>query len=137
MKVNKKLLAGGAIVAFFLVVAWFCRPIRGVDKTYEIRSHVIPQYKTDAARAIDAYERLMDRHMDMTEKNLFRVGMDVQGIGKKLDKLDHKLGELSGRMARIEKALGIEQPKPPAVKKLQTKPIEQKPRVVPLPSPGG
>ena len=137
MKVNKKLMAVGAVVAFFVVVAWFCRPIRGVDKTYEIRSHVIPQYKTDAARAIDAYERLMDRHMDITEKNLLRVGTDVRGIGKKLDSIDDKLARLSTRISRIEKALGIEQPKPPAFKKLQPKPIEQKPRVVPLPSPGG
>lgn len=136
MSVNKKLLAVGSAVACCLAVAWFSRPIRGVEKTYEIRPHVIPQYKTDAARAIDAYERLMDRHMNLTEKNLLRVGTDVQGIAKKLDSIDRKLTELSGRIARIEKALGIEPPKFPAVKKLQPKLIEQKPRVLPLPSPG-
>ena len=124
MKVNKKLLAVGAVVACCLVLAWFCRPIRGVDKTYEIRSHVIPQYKTDAARAIDAYERLMDRHMDLIEKNMLRVGTDVQSSAKKLDSIDDKLTKLSARIGRIEKALGIEQLNTPTVKKPQ--PIEQK-----------
>lgn len=136
MSVNKKLLAVGAAVACCLALAWFCRPIQGVAKTYEIHPHVIPEYRTDAARAIDAYERLMDRHMDLTEKNLLRIGTDVQGIAEKLDSIDNKLKGLSARLARIEKALGIEQPKLPAVKKLQPKHIEQKPRVVPLPSPG-
>jgi hypothetical protein len=95
-------------------VVWFSTSIQGVEKTYELRPHVtLPEYRTDAARAIDAYERLMERYMDLTEMNMIRVGMDVQGFGRRLDSIDNKLAEICARLSRIEKALGIEQPKNP------------------------
>ncbi len=67
-----------------------------------------PEYKTDAARAIDAYERLMDRYMDLSEKLVSQMGGDCQTVAAKLDSLDSRIAELSARLAGIEKALGID-----------------------------
>jgi len=66
-----------------------------------------PEYKTDAARAIDAYERLMERYMDLTEGQLLQVGADSRVITDKLNSLDSRLQEISARLARIENKLGI------------------------------
>ncbi|RKY24914.1 MAG: hypothetical protein DRP62_02645 [Planctomycetota bacterium] len=111
-KMNKTLLVVTAGLAALIIVVWSSTSIQGVD--YEVKPEItIPEYRTDAARAIDAYERIMNRYMDVTERNLDRIGADVRGIVRKLDSVDNKLTELSVRMTRIEKALGIEQPKRP------------------------
>jgi hypothetical protein len=123
MRTKKKLLVVSAGLACCAVVVWFSTSIQGVEKTYEIQPHVtLPEYRTDAARAIDAYERLMERYMDLTEMNMIRVGMDVQDFGRRLDSIDNKLAEICARLSRIEKALDIEQPKPEAKTKLQSGP---------------
>jgi hypothetical protein len=117
------------IAAVFVcsTAVWFSVSLYGGQKTYEVEPQItIPEYRTDAARAIDAYERLMERYMDLTERNLFSVGADVRDIVKRLDSIDGKLTDLSGRIARIEKALGIEQPKPPAEKPSQSKALDKK-----------
>ena len=111
-KMNRTLLAVTAGLAALIIVVWSSTSIQGVD--YEVKPEItIPEYRTDAARAIDAYERIMNRYMDVTERNLDRIGADVRGIVRKLDFVGSKLTELSARMTRIEKALGIEQPKRP------------------------
>jgi len=99
----------GTVVVICLVVAQLAASIPGKERNYEVEPVITtPEYKTDAARAIDAYERLMERYMDLTEKHLLRVGSDCQTTTTKLDSLDSRLAEVSARLARIEKALGIE-----------------------------
>jgi len=120
MITNKNLLAVGAVVVCCITVVWFSTSIQGDTKTYELRPQIsIPEYRTDAVRAIDAYERLMERYMDLTERNSTRIGMDLKEVIKKLYSIDDKLTQLSARIARIEKTFGIEQTKPPVKKKLQ------------------
>lgn len=113
MKKSKNSLVLAAVGACCLVVVWLSTSIKGSQKTYELRPQItVPEYRTDAARAIDAYERLMDRYIDLTEKNLFRVATDIQEVAKKLDLIEDRLRELRASVARVEKALGIEQPDP-------------------------
>ncbi len=122
MTTNKNLLAVGVVVVCCITVVWFSTSIQGVPKTYELRPQIgIPEYRTDAVRAIDAYERLMERYMDLTEKNSIRISADLKEVIKKLYSIDDKLTKLSARIARIEKTFGIEQSKPPAKEKLQPK----------------
>ena len=110
MKMNRNLFAAAVIGLCCIVVIWLSVSIQGSQKKYEVQPHItIPEYKTDAARAIDAYERLMDRYMDLTERSIFRVDTDIRDVVKKLDSIDDKLTKLSARMAGIEKALGIKQ----------------------------
>jgi len=112
MRTSRNLLVIAAAIACCLTGLWLLSPtggIQGSQKTYEVKPYItVPEYRTDAARAIDAYERLMERYMGLTEKNILMVGTDIREMSKKLDSIDGKLTQLSAAIARIEKALGIE-----------------------------
>lgn len=115
MRTKKRLLAVTAAVIGCLVVAWFSKSIQGGQRTYELEPRLsIPEYRTDTVRIMDAYERLMERYMDLTESNSAMVGVDLKTALAKLDSVDARLAELSARMMRIEAALGIEKPADPA-----------------------
>ncbi len=121
MRTKKRLFAAIAAVASCLVVVWLSTSIQGGQKTYELEPRLsIPEYRTDTVRIMDAYERLMERYMALTESNSAMVGMDLKSVLTKLDSIDGRLTELSARMARIEKALGVEKPAAPAAKSLQS-----------------
>ena len=112
MSKNRNLLAVGIILMVGIIVIAFSSSIQGSSRTYKIKPEItLPEYQTDQGRAIEAYERMMERFMSLTDNNLSGINTDVEGIGKSLVLIDNKLTELSTRMARIEKALGIEQPK--------------------------
>ena len=135
MKVKKSLLVVTAALVCCGMMALFSASIHGGQKTYEVEPQItIPEYRTDAARAIDAYERLMERHIDLTEGNFARLGVDLKSAAKRLDSIDARLTDLSTRIARIEKALGIEQPKLP-VKAPQPKALSGKIQEKSSPSP--
>jgi hypothetical protein len=108
-KENKNLLAVGAVLIACLIVVLMSGSIQGSRKHYDVKPEItLPPYQNDTTRIIDAYERMMDRFIDLTESNLTGIDTDVKDIAKKLVLIDCKLTELSTRMARIEKALGIE-----------------------------
>ena len=116
MKSNRKVqvVCGVVLVA---VMAILLSPSTGRDRQnyrVETRLYDVPEYRSDAARAIDAYERLMERYMDLTERNLLAVAADGQTLIARLDGLDAALTKLDGRLARIERHLGIA-PAPPVV----------------------
>ncbi|MFH1719327.1 MAG: hypothetical protein ABIF19_18390 [Planctomycetota bacterium] len=111
MKKNKNLLAVAATVLCGIIVVWLSTSIQGGQTTYELRPQVtVPEHRTDVTRIVDAYERLMERYMDLTESNMVAVSTDLRGVLIKLDSIDGRLTELSERTRRIEKALGIEEP---------------------------
>jgi Na+/phosphate symporter len=112
MKTNRNTLAILVVIIACSVLVWLSASIQGSQKTYEIQPHLtIPEYKTDLARVMDAYERLMERYMDQTQQNQSIVGADLKYVVTTLDSIDGRLAEFSARIARIETALGIEQPK--------------------------
>ena len=114
MMTKKFLFAGGAALVCGLVAVCLCPTIKGAEKVYEIQPQVsVSGYKTDAGRAIDAYERLMERYMDLTEVNLLAFSSGIKDVGKRLESIDAKLTEVCERLTRIEKALGIGEPEPP------------------------
>jgi len=109
MKRNKFLLiiCAAAVICFIAAAISIAIPNNG--KKYEADTIVdVPEYKTDAARAIEAYENLMDRYIDLSEKLVSQAGSDHQAVSAKLDLLDSKLADISVRLTRIEKALGID-----------------------------
>lgn len=123
---NKNLLAVSVAIICCVIVLWLSTSIQGGQKTYELQPQLtIPEYQTDTGRIIDAYERLMERYMDLTERNLAQMNTDVKDAVEKLDSVDRKLTELSARIARIEKALGIEPPKKPIGKKVKAQTSNQ------------
>lgn len=115
MKTNKNLMAAAVAVVCCVIVVWFSTSIHGSQTTYEVRPQVaVGEHRTDIVRVIDAYERLMERYLDLTERNSAMIGADVQSIALRLDSIDDRLAELSARAARMETALGIKQPATPA-----------------------
>jgi len=112
MKTNRNRLAVLVVIIICSVLVWLSTSIQGGQKTYEIQPHLtIPEYKTDLARVMDAYERLMERYMDLTEQNQSMVGADLKYVVTTLDSIDSRLAEFSARIAMIETALGIELPR--------------------------
>ena len=108
MRTKKGIFGVAAAVIICVIVVWSAATIHGDDRTYELRPEVrLPEYRTDAARAIDAYERLMDRYMGLTERSMSGMGTDLRDVSRKLDSMDRKLDNITARMGRIEKALGI------------------------------
>ena len=121
-KESKNLLAVGVVLVVSLIVIGFSSSIQGREKSCDIKPEItLPEYRTDTARAIDVYERVMYHFISLTERSLTDINTDVKDIAKKLVLIDFKLTELSTRMARIEKALGIEEPE-----KQVTKPSDAK-----------
>ncbi len=120
MRTNRNLLAVATAIVCGVVSILFSTSIEGGSKTYEIQPRItIPEYRTDSARITDAYERLMELYMGLAEENLGKINAGVQDIVKKLDSIDTKLTDLSSRIGRIEKSLGIEQPQKPAEQKTE------------------
>ena len=115
MRTKKNLLTVAGISVACAIVIWLTASIEGNEKTYDVRPEItIPEYKTDTARLVEAYEHLLDRMMDLTEKNLAHNNSDNQSVTQRLDSIDAKLAEISVRLTRIENKLGIEGPKPTA-----------------------
>lgn len=123
MDTNRNTLAILVVIIACSVLVWLSASIEGGQKTYEIHPNIaMPEYKTDLTRITDAYERLMERYLDMTERNLSTFGTDLNYVATKLDSIDNRLIEMSARIARIETALGIEQPKSPPKSKPAAQP---------------
>lgn len=114
MNTNRNKLVVLVVIIVCSVLVWLSASIEGGQKTYEIHPNIaMPEYKTDLTRITDAYERLMERYLDLTERNLSTFGTDLNYVATKLDSIDSQLIEMTARIARIEAALGIEQPKSP------------------------
>ena len=120
MRTKKNLLLTVTALTACVILILSATSIRGSEKTLEIwHEYSSPEYQTDTSRVINAYERVMNRFMNITEKNLDKVESNVTRIALKLDSIDRKLTELLIRIERIEKALQITQPIEPAPNQLK------------------
>ena len=105
MRKNKTVLAGAVIGACCVVAAWLSTSIHGGQNTYELRPQIsVQEHRTDIVRVIDAYERLMDRYLNLTERQSAMVAADIENIAVRLDSIDGALAQLLARTARMEKA---------------------------------
>ena len=114
MSTNKKLLAVAVSAICCVIAVWSSTSIHGSPNTYELQPQIaIPEHRTDIARVIDAYERLMERYMDLTDRNSALIGSEITNIPATLESINAGLADLSARAARIERALGIQTPVTP------------------------
>jgi len=61
MRAEKRTIGIAVCVIVCVAVVLYSGVIEGYEKRYEIRPEIrLPEHRTDAARAIDAYERLME-----------------------------------------------------------------------------
>jgi hypothetical protein len=109
MSRNGKIYIVIAAIVFCIVVFCLSTSVGQDRRRYEVETQVygVPAYQSDAARAIEAYERLMERYLDLTERNLIGLAADVRVFTDKLDAIDGRLSTLDARLARIEQHLGI------------------------------
>jgi hypothetical protein len=110
MKRGGILLVVGTAAVICFIAAAVSTAIPNNGKKYEVEAvvDVSSEYKTDAARTIDLYERLMDRYMDLSEKVISQMDGDCQSVSAKMNSLDARLTDILTRLTRIEKALGID-----------------------------
>ena len=107
MKSNRRFYIATGIVVLMTVVFWFSTSTGQVRRRYEAQVYSTPELRTDATRAIEAYERVMERYMDATERNLTNISGDIGAVATMLDEIDTKLTRLDMRLERIERHLGI------------------------------
>jgi peptidoglycan hydrolase CwlO-like protein len=120
-KRNTGLLGICAFLIVCLSVVFLPTSLQGSEKRYDVRPEItLPESQTDIGRVIDAYERLMDNYMRLTESNLSGIHSDVREVTQKLDSIDHKISELSSQLERVQKKLGIEPPPKTIDKPLNT-----------------
>jgi hypothetical protein len=113
MKVKKNLFGIGLFVLCVVMIASGAMTLFGAeDKTYEIHPEIaMGPYQTETMHVMGAYERLMERYMNLVEGNLRDMSQGNKAAVKKLESIEKKLDALGVRMGRIEKELGIEPPK--------------------------
>jgi hypothetical protein len=99
------LIAVAACATFFWLAVSY-----GVEKEVEVQTYNLPEYRSDTARAIDAYQQMINRMLDDNDRNWGMVQEQLNTINGKLDKVLSELDTISGRIARIEKKMGIEEP---------------------------
>lgn len=77
-------------------------------ETHVYTTYSVPSAKSDTVHVVEAYERLMERYMDITEENFALVSTDMQAILSEMRETNKQLKDFDKRLARIEKHLGIE-----------------------------
>ncbi|UCD50224.1 MAG: hypothetical protein JSW27_22180 [Phycisphaerales bacterium] len=109
MKSNRRFYIATGMVILMVVVLWFSTSTGQMRQRYEVETQVYstPEHRTDATRAIEAYERVMERYMDATKGNFVEISGDIRSIGATLDSIDTKLTRVDMRLERIERHLGI------------------------------
>jgi predicted PurR-regulated permease PerM len=105
MKTRRTFVSLSVIVLACTVFFWLAAS-HGVEKSYEV--HALPEYRSDTARAIDAYQQMINRMLDDNERNWGAMQNQLNTINSKLDKILSDLDNLSVQITRIEKKMGIE-----------------------------
>jgi hypothetical protein len=136
---NRRWWSISVTAALCLVAAWFSTSWGQGRGGYqaETRVYTTPEYQTDTTRAINAYEKLMDRYMDTTERSFSALSTDIKMLTVKLDAMDAKLASLDARLARIEQHLGIVTVLPAAADPNAPAPLPQKAKPQPILNPAG
>ena len=114
MRSNKRTYVAIAAVVIGIIVLALSTSVGQNRRNYDVEAQVYttPEYRTDAGRAIDAYERVMERYMDATEQGFAGIAADLGAVAVRLESIDARLAKLDERLERIERHLGILPPLP-------------------------
>jgi len=115
MRSNRRTYVAILAVIIGIVVLTLSTSVGQNRRNYDVEAQVYttPEYRTDASRAIDAYERVMERYMDATEQGFAGIAADLGAVATRLESIDARLAKLDERLERIERHLGILPPPPP------------------------
>jgi len=112
------------ILTLFISIVCFA-PAAGKNKTYEIETAAVGEYKTDASRAIEAYERLMDKYMSLNETYLANMSKEISVLSAKVDGMNQQLVQISEKLDRIQEMKSPHLPPPPIPTQPEQPPISQ------------
>ncbi|HPC95464.1 MAG TPA: hypothetical protein PLU87_11000 [Sedimentisphaerales bacterium] len=115
MRSSKRTYVAIAAVVIGIVVLVLSTSVGQNRRNYDVEAQVYttPEYRTEASRAIDAYERVMERYMDATEQGFAGIAADLGAVATRLESIDARLAKLDERLERIERHLGILPLRPP------------------------
>ncbi len=101
---NMKKLAG---VLACVALLWSLAGAQG-NKTYRVHSQ-IPEsvFKSDSVRALETYERMVDRVLELNRRQLDTADLNIKEVSKQLNRVEAKLDQLLNRSLVAEYALGI------------------------------
>ncbi len=92
-----------------VVLLWALTGAQGAKgRTYEIHPQ-IPEsvFKSDSAKALEAYERMVDRVLAINSRQLDTMELNIKSASTQLNRVEMKLDMLLNRTLIIENALGI------------------------------
>ena len=114
MRSNRRTVVAIAGAVVGMIVLALPTSVGQNQRNYEVQTRIYatPEYRTDTTRAIDAYERVMERYMDATERNFALMAADIGAVAVRLEAIDAGLAKLDERLERIERHLGILPPLP-------------------------
>ncbi|MCP4451811.1 MAG: hypothetical protein GY809_10145 [Planctomycetes bacterium] len=80
------------------------------SKAYRVHTQ-IPEsvFKSDSARALDTYERMADRALELNKRQLDVMALNIKEVSTQLSRVEVKLDQLLNRSLLAEYALGISQ----------------------------
>jgi hypothetical protein len=90
-----------------IVLLWSLAGAQGT-KTYEIHSQIPDSvFKSDSVRALETYERMVDRVLELNKRQLDAMDLNIREVSKQLYRVEAKLDQLLNRSLLTEYALGI------------------------------
>ena len=105
---SRKKIAAVCLTVIIVSVIWFSTTVGETASKYEIEPQItLPEHKTGLKYSVDAYERLMNRFMDLVGKDLSGMHRDVDRVLNRLESIDRKLADVDERISRIEIYLEI------------------------------
>ncbi len=92
-----------------VILLWSFAGAQG-SKTYRLHTQ-IPEsvFKTESDRALDTYERMVDRALELNKRQLDVMDLKINEVSKQLSRVETKLDQLLNRSLLAEYALGISQ----------------------------
>ena len=111
MKSKYRLATIAMVVAAVVIICGFSSVIDGSDITYEVGPEVMPegyQPNFDASRMLDNYDKIIGRYENMLDTTAGYMGGKLESMEASVMETNARLAEISERLSRIEKKLGIE-----------------------------
>lgn len=91
MKTKRNLFALAVLVSIcicFLQVS----STNAIEKSIEVNTYSLPENRTDTARAIDAYQQMINRLLDTNERNTIEINRRLAKIEESLKRIENNLG---------------------------------------------
>jgi hypothetical protein len=91
MKTKRNIFAAVILVLICICLFW-TNQTSAIEKSLEVNTYSLPETRTDTARAIDAYQQMINRLLDQNDKKSAEINLRLAKIEASLRRIEHKLG---------------------------------------------